>query len=290
MRALSADVALLRSPGQQRLQGRVHSVFDRVVNVMDVRGELFTLACRDVDDAPDTIVVDTHRFRGAGLAPGDAVQPSACGITLAHRLEIRLDNARPWVAALPAFPPDDAVLRANLETLRRQVAARAFGGGMPASALPSCMPALLARRTAMMKTALAAGDLAAAARHGAALLGLGPGLTPSGDDYLVGLFAVLHMPHSPCAALASVCGAVLGDVQERTHPISGAALKAAARGRVRASLVALLHALVHCPPRRTAAALRRVLAIGSSSGADMAAGLLDGLEVALARRALAAAV
>lgn len=283
LRALSADISLLRAPRERRLRGFVHSVFERVVNVENEAGELFTLACRDLDNAPDTMIVDAAGFRALGIECGDRVDAAASDLAIAGRIRIALDGARTWEAALPYYPRDPTRLDRNLPRLREKVAGLAFGAGAEAtSAFTSKMPVLIARRTGMLRDALAARDAGAARRHGAALVGLGPGLTPSGDDYLVGLFAALHMPGHPCGDMTGVCTAIAADCHERTHAISAAALKAAARGRVRESVNALLHALVQGGADRVMAALAPVLAIGSTSGADMVAGILDGFDVAAA--------
>ena len=74
LRALSADAQLLRTFEAVGLRGRVHTVFRRVVNI-DAGGALCTIAGRDVDNAPATLVVDAAGFDAAGLHPGDAPAP-----------------------------------------------------------------------------------------------------------------------------------------------------------------------------------------------------------------------
>lgn len=282
MQALSVDAALWPGAGAPRLGGVVHSVFQRVVNVTGGDGQLFTIAARNIDNAPRTLVADAPGFDGLGLVRGGKVDAAADAITLQGRVRIRLEGARPWHAALPRYPDDDARLRGNVGYAREHAGSGAFGAASRADepGPTALMPQLIARRTAMLRAALVRGDADAAQRHGQALLGLGPGLTPSGDDYLVGLFAVVHMPGSPCAAWVPVCAAIAAPASERTHAISVAALRAAAAGRVRESLSSFLLALVAGGHADVLPALSRVLAIGSSSGADMVEGMLDGLDVA----------
>ncbi|MGN6331531.1 MAG: oxamate carbamoyltransferase subunit AllH family protein [Motilibacteraceae bacterium] len=109
-----------------------------------------------------------------------------------------------------------------------------------------------------------------------ALTGLGPGLTPAGDDLLCGALAGLHAAAHPAAAR-------LGDVVRRLAPtrttrLSAALLVAAADGGILPELASLLAAP---GPDQAAAALRRLLAVGHTSGACLAAGAL------LSRRAVA---
>jgi hypothetical protein len=285
LHARSGDAAFLRLLREQRFRGRVHSVFQRVVNLQRDDGELFTIACRDLDDAPNTLVLQSAGFARSGMAPGDAFETVEGHIGIGEWARIDPDDATGWDPQLPSYPQDDARLRANLALARGQLARHRLGLAGHAAAAASD---LLARYARALCLALRGGDVEAACTTAKALVGLGPGLTPSGDDFLVGFFAVLHLPRSPGEVFTSVCLAVLSDVERRTNAISAAALKAAAQGRVRASLHALIRELVAGERAGVEAALARVLAIGSSSGADIAGGVVSGFQVQLDARGVAA--
>jgi hypothetical protein len=98
---------------------------------------------------------------------------------------------------------------------------------------------------------------------------------------LLGLFAVLHLPGGPCEPLRDLGRQILGRAAHRTHAISVCALRAAAEGRVRARIIALLSALIAGERDKMLAALRAVLAIGSTSGRDIVAGIVLGFEAQL---------
>ena len=284
VRALSGDVACLAML-RNGLRGRVHSVFARVVNVIVPDGSLLTLASRAMDDAPDTLVVDLPTFDGRRVAVGAPVATHEGDLLVGQSLAIRSDGARSWVPMLPRYPARDAQLRRNLDVVRQHLAglhcgpdgvalARSSAAGIAASAL-------LARHTAALGRALELADTGAARVEAEALVGLGQGLTPSGDDVLLGLFAVLHLPGGPCAPLRDLGRQVLARGAHRTHAISLCALRAAAEGRVRARIIALLSALIAGEREAMLAALRAVLAIGSTSGRDIVAGIVLGFEAQL---------
>ena len=263
----------------------MHSVFARVVNVIVPDGTLFTLASREVDDAPDTLVVDLGTFDGRGVVVGEPVAARDGVLTVGQYLAIRVDGTRPWVPLLPWYPAHDAPLRRNLDALREHVAR--FDGGpdgdarSQASAVAIAATALLAQHATALGHALERADLETAREQGEALVGLGQGLTPSGDDVLVGLFAVLHLPGGPCEPMRDLGRQIVARAVPRTHAISLCALRAAAEGRVRARIVALLSALIAGERDTMLAALRAVLAIGSTSGRDIVAGIVLGFEVQL---------
>jgi hypothetical protein len=104
------------------------------------------------------------------------------------------------------------------------------------------------------------------------LIGLGPGLTPSGDDLLGGALLALRALGWPC--VADTLGRwLLPRARSRTHAISYAHLTCAADGEGAAALHDTLAAI--CSPgapslRKCAAALT---ALGHSSGWDAMAGV-----------------
>nr|WP_240930246.1 DUF2877 domain-containing protein [Streptomyces coryli] len=121
-----------------------------------------------------------------------------------------------------------------------------------------------------------------AAIHQAAvpLLGLGPGLTPSGDDYLCGLLLAAHAAApSPPRWLAPLAEAVSSLAPERTTLVSASLLhQAAESGHCIPEVADLLHATAapaaggSVPP----IALAALLAVGHSSGSDLLHGLRAG--------------
>jgi hypothetical protein len=151
------------------------------------------------------------------------------------------------------------------------------------------LPADLAGPLARLTRALA-GDGTDAMASVRELLGRGPGLTPAGDDLLAGLLAataVLAPALPPSAATAALAGrtARLGDAvalaaPDATTAVSAALLRHARDGAVAAPAAAVLHALAGRGP--LAPALDRLLAVGSTSGRDLAVGLLVGADLVLA--------
>ena len=105
----------------------------------------------------------------------------------------------------------------------------------------------------------------------AALVGLGPGLTPSGDDMLVGALIALHalglrdLRHAIWSAIAPV-------VAIQTNQISKAHLSAAAEGQCSAALSDIVAALMCGSVRDLTPALRNITTVGHCSGWDALAG------------------
>ncbi len=165
--------------------------------------------------------------------------------------------AETWRGSLPNPARLDAAVPLALGVL---------GAAPPSALLDDPWPAALRRARA----ALEQGDLSAAA---ASLGGLGPGLTPAGDDVLAGVLLARRALGGAGAEpeLVAVARGVA------TTGLSGALLVWAARGQAVEPVHDLLGALAAGDRTAAAAGVERVATFGASSGADLLLGLKLGL-------------
>ena len=108
------------------------------------------------------------------------------------------------------------------------------------------------------------------------LIGLGPGLTPSGDDFLVGALALLDCVGERDAH-AALARAVIAALPGSTSPLSACFLRAAAAAHVGETLHRAVSSVI---AGDAGAAIAAVETIGHSSGWDMMAGITTALRVA----------
>jgi len=105
------------------------------------------------------------------------------------------------------------------------------------------------------------------------LAGLGGGLTPAGDDFILGAllaaWAGLYGPSAPALAAGVAKAAAAA-----TTTLSAAYVRAAARGECSAYWHRLFAALLQPQTGEAPAALAALLAVGHTSGADALAGFL----------------
>jgi hypothetical protein len=107
----------------------------------------------------------------------------------------------------------------------------------------------------------------------AALGGLGPGLTPAGDDFLVGLMHALWVARPQAQALA--LSLVLAEAAvPRTNSLSGAWLSAASQGEAGEPWHELVIAIAGNDSSTIESAVMRILPTGHSSGADALGGFV----------------
>jgi hypothetical protein len=177
------------------------------------------------------------------------------------------------VGPAPAAPSTrPALLPEGVRQLRNAL----YGEGVPHSAftLPG-LPAGPGGPLAALRGAVRRADLDAALRTAARLVGLGPGLTPAGDDVMAGTMAGLVLLGHPAAErfAAGVYALAAG----RTTELSRALLRHAAAGRVSGEYAAVLHGLVG--ERPLGPAIAGLLATGSTSGRAMALGLCTAIDL-----------
>jgi hypothetical protein len=127
-----------------------------------------------------------------------------------------------------------------------------------------------------VKNALITSDLDTFLTAALRVLGLGNGLTPSGDDFVGGIFfAWAHSPKQAWVAGLSAAKKRIHDAAKAsTNVISAALLDDMMEGDSYSALHDVLIALQSTDIAKIELACKALLNIGASSGADMLAGLL----------------
>ena len=301
--AFVSDAVLpaLHSPD---LDWHVHSVFRQALN-LEAGGRLVAVAPQAAGGLPNGVsIAGRADFQALRVAEGMAVVGRWPRFDLpAAGLSLELGRAWSWSPRLRSgtIDPLDAGIRRRTALAADIVAARAtmvgFGEcvallhvktartAVAASTItltPREMPswasaaAIGLRSIETLRDALAAHDLPTALSAADALVGLGDGLTPSGDDLLVGLTAALRAVGHPAAAPLATHAAARA--VGRTTDVARVALEHAARGEYAERLHDVLEAVARGDDSAVGLQIGRALAWGASSGADTMLGVLIGLE------------
>lgn len=259
--------------------GRVHSAYARTVNVeLEDLGTGGWVSLHGPGPIPSPFgIACESRPITAGLESA-SVRVEADAVVLDGSFRLRLDGALVSDTALPTPAPLPSVSEcltralAGVTTGLLPTAAALLAGDVPPSdPLARTAAPALARLYAATRARNEA-DCLAAARP---LLGLGPGLTPAGDDCLVGWLAGAWTAGAAGRRLVEAMEPdLLAAATHLTSRLSTAFLAAAVNGEAAEPL----HGFVLAP---TEARLAGLLALGATSGADLLAGYL------LARAALA---
>ena len=198
---------------------------------------------------------------------------------------VAVGPAPPWRPQPPRMP--DGAARDAVRSLRLALASLGPARGLLGAGAVGATDAALARAHPLIRAvgdALSADRADAFADAARQLLGLGEGLTPSGDDFIGGvLFARRSVARAHDAAWAHAIERLVGDAPALTHPVSACLLRDLAAGEGWAALHDLADALARGDAAAAGTALRGLTALGQSSGWDLLGGYVSGLEGLAAR-------
>jgi hypothetical protein len=270
-RSISYRAAVLLRLG---VTGRVLASFERVCDLVTDGGEVCALVWGGIGNGPLNVVLDGKpgadlpvyaRFavRGRCLAVGGAAFDLA---------DAELWDARPEWDALRAR-------RAQVVAAAQAVRRSAQCAGLQSESLLKQAGPAVEVAAAAFQDAWQCGarrELLAAARG---LCGLGPGLTPAGDDWLAGWLLAQHL-NADRAGLRDLTGLIAGIAATRTTTLSRAFLECAAAGEADEHWHALLRELARDPMTSlpVCQSTDLILAQGATSGAAALAGFFAGLE------------
>jgi len=237
--------------------------------------------------SPLTVTLGRGSDALKAVKPGSAVRSSEGRLEFAEaHVRVLIDLRTPWEPPTPrraAGPLSERLDRLTALTIGLPAA-------RPTSEISALLPHFLepasadqdgpgegefARSVQRLRHGLQAGNAGSAARELTGFLGLGLGLTPSGDDLIIGLLLALHrwgMRGWGAARTSKLSREVIQAAYARTSTISANLIECAAAGGADERL---LHAVDHLwtgfPSRSEA--LAGLLDWGASSGADALAGM-----------------
>lgn len=242
--------------------GRVHSVFTRAVNLSWHDGRLLTLQGPGALAAPFAAALARMPATGA-IHPGARVRRCGDGLVLGG-VGLRWRGARLTNTAMRESPGAPAPALAGLMDGCHGQSGRALWSPIGQRARSRLAEGLTRRRAeTFLDGALG-------------LIGLGEGLTPAGDDCLVGALAVIQRFDGPwLAAHPEIRASVRRRAWDGTTAVAREFVAHALAGHFAESIVDVLEADSVEAVRGSAA---RLLGVGATSGSDT----LLGIRLALA--------
>jgi len=268
----------------QTTNARVLNAFERACNLVNAEGQVLAVVTSERGLTPFAVVVaasDRSPFRAVTAASAIHVQPGRLQV---GPLEIDLADARLW-DPVPDWPAIHQVFAnpAPLAELAALAAGRGPAGSLlelfepvrQAPAQPSAVFSRACQGAFELVAGLRSGGTETAVAGARRLAGLGGGLTPAGDDFILGVL-LASWAGLYGAGAERQAGPIVEAVAPRTTLLSAAYLRAAARGECSAYWHGLFAALLKADAAELRQALATLLAVGHTSGADALAGFLAG--------------
>jgi hypothetical protein len=292
--AISMSWRIARALRQEGWSSEVLAVQPHSCYLMDEDGAICAVVQEALGNGPLNLVIPGSALQPfQGLSTGTTVTSRRETLGLSDNLEIGLGAAQLW------DPKPYLALGDDAEGLQRALAAlrQTATANPPEESLARLLPYLEAedlpeplhkvahfpRSHALMggiAESLSSRNRRSLKVVTSSLAGLGPGLTPAGDDFLAGVLLALALVQQQRADadLGEIAGLLLETAAPRTHEISAAYLKAAHAGEAHERWHRLLGAMAAGDHTTIAAAGREVMEVGETSGADMLAGFLTAMQ------------
>ncbi len=257
-------------------EGRIAAVFHRSLLCLVPHAGLLHLHGGPHLVSPFSLRVEGEFARALDeihLAHGMRVRKVGATIDMAARLHLRLDNVTSYLS--PRYVGGEVAPDA-VGLARQTLTMCGRGGGF--DQLPNVQTIVMT-----MQYAVADGNSARMLEATRYLIGLGPGLTPSGDDFLVGylrgIWLLRQNQHAACSMLDRLRAGLLPDLAHRTTRVGAEFIRHALGGAFAEILdSAALTLLAPAQPQAVRSAINRLLTQGETSGTDTTLGLLTCLE------------
>jgi len=269
----------------------VHSVFRSALNLRLEDNHLLTLIAPGEGDLPQGIRLDAPEdFSFEAFQVGE---PGVCKASILSfersSLTVQLSGARRWKCDLPAqagrtgsptcLPAWWNLVWTALNARQRLSKAEIIADELLDESPRAGVPHRAGKAMRELVEATRQYDLKPSAVE--ALIGLGSGLTPSGDDLLVGYLAGLWctvQDKDERTRFVLKLGKNIIDLSSRTNDISRTYLYHAAQGQVSSRLADLAEAICRGEkPERLSEVGEAAMKVGHTSGMDAVTGLLIGL-------------
>jgi hypothetical protein len=239
----------------------VFGIYRDFCNILGNDGRMITIAISPIGKSPFSVLIEWQDSFTSILAKMN-VRADQFGIKVGDAIFISLDNAKTWEPKMHQFPPTFRLKASSAELLINY------------TQWPKKLFKNSSNNYARDKLICGARNLQHALVNGysikkavKSLAGLGPGLTPAGDDYLLGTMASIWLTKNTNFLEEIGCLS-----SQKTTSLSAAYLMAAAKGEFAEYWHHLAKAILCQDPKILRKNISNFIQIGASSGRDALAG------------------
>jgi hypothetical protein len=253
---------------------RILHVFDHACNLINERREVLSVVTQEIGNGPFNLVIEDDVVFSDHLNLESPILNSPNLLKIGD-LPINTQNVRLW-----SPHPNWEILHARRDDIGKSLLTNYQKPGLDTDFEKHTQPYLTTIATPQfpipnyLPSALANADLPASITATQKLAGLGMGLTPSGDDFIMGAILAAWIIHPE-----DVAGVLARKVTEVAVPLttllSGAWLRSAGRGEAGILWHQFFDALLSAEQAAIQESMDRILSIGETSGADALFGFLS---------------
>jgi len=260
-------------------QPRILHVFGHACNLINERREVLSIVTPQIGNGPFNLVVEDDVLFSKHLNAQSLISIRANQLNLGD-LAINTSNAKLWSPC-----PDWEALHGKRDDITKLLLTNYQAPGLPLRGLRdtpitknaqgySTTDSLQSPISNSLLTSLVNADLPSSLTTAQQLAGLGVGLTPAGDDFIMGAILAVWILHPP--EVASVLAKeVTNATTALTTSLSAAWLRSAGRGKAGILWHKLFDALISGDEIEIQKTMDNILAVGETSGADAMAGFIS---------------
>lgn len=237
-------------------QPRILHVFDHACNLINEHKDVLSIVTQEIGNGPFNLVIGDDILFSNYLNAQSLISIPTDQLIIAD-LIINTADANLWHPS-----PNWESLHSNKKSILSKLALLRFANYRPL--LPTSL-------VASLSIALANADIPVAVPITRQLAGLGQGLTPAGDDFIIGAILAVWIIHPP--EVASVLAKEITNIAAPlTTSLSAAWLRSAGKGEAGILWHEFFNALAFGDSTQIEKTANSILAIGETSGVDALAG------------------
>jgi hypothetical protein len=244
-------------------QPRILHIFHHVCNLINESRDVLSVVRPQIGNGPFNLVTEDILF-SEHINLHSPVSNSPHQLTLGN-IVIRTANAMLWNPY-----PDWKVLHTRKDDILDQLTKLLIADDREFSLWRQVSTIQLFKSLASL---LASADRSPSITAAKQLAGLGPGLTPAGDDFIIGALYAAWIIHP-----GEVASTIAQDIAEAAAPLttslSAGWLRSAGNGEAGALWHEFFVALINSDEARTRSSINKILEVGATSGADALAGFI----------------
>ncbi|WMM24509.1 DUF2877 domain-containing protein [Tissierella sp. MB52-C2] len=278
--------------------GKVHSIFKKVINFVDDDNQIYSILQSSFDNGPYAVRIDNENiddFFSLQIDINDLVFLENKVLRIENKLSINFDNVQLWSPMKLKIDIDKSNLelfKRNIEVYNHYLFHQGNYGGVkhcyiktymesPVSYKPTLIERELYKRVSNFITSIDS-EYLNFKESIFSIIGLGNGLTPSGDDFLVGFMTALNVVEiEKTQALFRKIKYILRQNKLPTTDISISMINSCIEGNKREHLTDFIRKLFSEDKEGLLDSINNVFSIGSSSGVDLSVGVIIGLMYSL---------
>jgi Protein of unknown function (DUF2877) len=241
---------------------RILHVFDQACNLINERREVLSIVTPQIGNGPFNLVIEDDVLFFDHLSLQSQVSISPDQLTLGD-LTINTKSAELWNPH-----PDWKLLHSQKENILSHLTQ------LPITNYPFPHSQFSNSLVANLCSSLVEKDISTAKSFASKLAGLGIGLTPSGDDFIMGALYAVRIIH-PLDVASVVAKEIAEIAAPLTTSLSAAWLRSAGKGEAGILWHDLFNAL--SAGKNYQLPITKLLSVGETSGADALAGFLGTL-------------